>query len=1464
MKQSISLLLAFIVAAASVHADSTIFSPTPLTIDTDDIVPYAFDGTVFELPVNIGGTPAQVVFCVYTKDRASEIGSITNGYLGWHYVNKIDTCIYASTPFQFSPGANTVTWDGRYNDGGDVPPGDYTFYLWGFDNKSGKQLMSKSLLSGWGFDMNSNVLERDENGIPLANPVWYTRDTRWVIGGDPLNNALLLKTTISLPENWNTRGEPLIDPRDNTYFYLSVGNSPDRFGAIAKLRWIAGGEAELADSFGDGGISEQFATSGGGSPGVDTDGTYLFTGDDNHVASNEPDADFYIYDFNGAIVEEFDLTPWWSNISDYEAGGQMNGGPILINVRQGKVFLGSHTTCIHQMVDPVRYLESGNPSDFFVWTNGNGDYVLDKNFAETADRPWVCNDYNVPPYTYSYNGDELLFSQCGFYDDTRELSFGLLGPDGTGLGYFAFQGQTNGWNKGIIIVDGGTAYDGLYCDNEQTGGVHYDWCSNHVEKGIFFVAQDAFRGIITSLESYVWLKTPAGGDIFGSGTISMVTWSARDVDNVRIELSTDSGATWTTVAESIPASAGSYAWTVPELLSEHCLLRLTDTSDPAISSMSRRTFTVTPPYVKVTSPNGGEVFEAGVTSNITWEYLGIEQVAIEYSADGGSLWQAVSSGVDASMKQFAWTVPESISESCLIRLSDSTNASNSDISDAVFAIRESFVQVLSPNGGETLESRSYRYIEWNASSAITTVRIEYSTDGGSTWVLIADNVAAPTKKLSWYVPLVDKTECLVRIVYTANPEINDVSDGVFAIHPPASYEEGWLTYTTDDGIVGNNLWTVAADGIGGVWIGSSNQGASYFDGIGWTNYTTSNSGIGSDDIYTIAVDNDGVAWFGSTWNGLLSSFDGSQWTVYRDRINNIRDIVVDHDNVKWIGTWRDEIARFDGTTWTHYRSGTSGLKSGAPEILGIDSENTLWIGYKSGGGGVSRFDGENWAHYTTVEGLANNDVRGIGFTSDGMIWFGTSNGVSSFDGTSWSTYRTGDGLVSNDVYAVAVDHTDVVWFGTSNGVSSFDGDEWRRYTTTNSELKHNNVWKVAVDINNVKWFATKGGGVTRFDYQSGPYVRIQSPNGGEIWEAGSTHNITWRTGDVSSVRLEFSSDNGATWSTITSGIEASRGSYSWTLPVVESSQCLVRATDVTNSAVTDICNAPFTVSPAFVRVTSPNGSERWASGKPHTVSWVSTGVDVVVIEYSLDNGVTWLTVSDSAESADGASSYSWLTPETESETCLVRVSDAAQANRSDVSDGVFIFSQPYVTVVFPNGGETLTDERRPVIRWESDGVDKVNIDYSVDSGETWNSIVRNINAVPRSYNWYPHPVQSMLCIIRISDADSPQVSDVSDGTFSYLTVEVAEGTPEEFAVLQNTPNPFNPTTTVSFALPDAEHATVEVFNISGQRVAVLADGIFSAGRHSLVWNAGDNSAGIYFCRVRSGANMRTVKMALVK
>ena len=106
--------------------------------------------------------------------------------------------------------------------------------------------------------------------------------------------------------------------------------------------------------------------------------------------------------------------------------------------------------------------------------------------------------------------------------------------------------------------------------------------------------------------------------------------------------------------------------------------------------------------------------------------------------------------------------------------------------------------------------------------------------------------------------------------------------------------------------------------------------------------------------------------------------------------------------------------------------------------------------------------------------------------------------------------------------------------------------------------------------------------------------------------------------------------------------------------------------------------------------------------------------------------------------------------------------------------------------------------------------------------------------------------------------------DSIKGILTASSVSVDEASPAAFSVAQNAPNPFNPSTTISFTIPQAGTVSVDVFSVSGQKVATVANEFMNAGSHSVTWEADGLSAGVYFYTVKSGEFSRTMKMTLLK
>ena len=110
----------------------------------------------------------------------------------------------------------------------------------------------------------------------------------------------------------------------------------------------------------------------------------------------------------------------------------------------------------------------------------------------------------------------------------------------------------------------------------------------------------------------------------------------------------------------------------------------------------------------------------------------------------------------------------------------------------------------------------------------------------------------------------------------------------------------------------------------------------------------------------------------------------------------------------------------------------------------------------------------------------------------------------------------------------------------------------------------------------------------------------------------------------------------------------------------------------------------------------------------------------------------------------------------------------------------------------------------------------------------------------------------------------PPYTIVYVGEEEPIVISVTEDEPETFTLEAPYPNPFNPSTTVSFTLPEPNPVRVEVFNTAGQKVDTIVDSMFGAGSHSVVWNAVLMSSGVYFIRVKNGLSVKSLPVTLMK
>jgi len=173
----------------------------------------------------------------------------------------------------------------------------------------------------------------------------------------------------------------------------------------------------------------------------------------------------------------------------------------------------------------------------------------------------------------------------------------------------------------------------------------------------------------------------------------------------------------------------------------------------------------------------------------------------------------------------------------------------------------------------------------------------------------------------------------------------------------------------------------------------------------------------------------------------------------------------------------------------------------------------------------------------------------------------------------------------------------------------------------------------------------------------------------------------------------------------------------------------------------------------------------------------------------------------------------------------------------------------------------LTDPNGPLPPWQDrnqarvdDPIGAVNVDeFRIFSySETAESFWAGINNFSiGDLNWFPEQKELFEA------GGTREVTSNED-------VEFLSDRPEEFELQQNFPNPFNPSTQITFTLPSASDVRLDVFNTLGQRVATIVNGQRSAGTHTVSFDASNLSSGMYLYRIQAENFSQVKKMMLIK
>ena len=189
----------------------------------------------------------------------------------------------------------------------------------------------------------------------------------------------------------------------------------------------------------------------------------------------------------------------------------------------------------------------------------------------------------------------------------------------------------------------------------------------------------------------------------------------------------------------------------------------------------------------------------------------------------------------------------------------------------------------------------------------------------------------------------------------------------------------------------------------------------------------------------------------------------------------------------------------------------------------------------------------------------------------------------------------------------------------------------------------------------------------------------------------------------------------------------------------------------------------------------------------------------------------------------------------------------------------------------PEGGETYVTGEKVIIKWTTIiEHDQENWDlyFSSNGGSNWEGIKLNIDTHQLSYVWTVPKIITDNARIRIIQNNTGGDYEDASGDFIITDVQtsigVQEKNPAVFKLHPNYPNPFNPTTTINYEVPNSTNMDLSVYNLLGQKVVTLVSGTQSAGYHSIQWDASNVSAGAYFIKFQADDFLQIKKAILLK
>lgn len=832
--------------------------------------------------------------------------------------------------------------------------------------------------------------------------------------------------------------------------------------------------------------------------------------------------------------------------------------------------------------------------------------------------------------------------------------------------------------------------------------------------------------------------------------------------------------------------------------------------------------------ILVTSPNGGENWTVDSTYNITWSIEGllastnkllnnfevlnkkqkskktfstqktnhtpgisssIEDVKIEYSTNGGIDWTTIVESTPASAESYPWTIPDTPSDQCKVRISDASNNSVLDQSDQNFTISR----------GVDIEFICDMSVQIDGGNFNPTTGRMYLAGSFTNWadgqleMIDNDN----DLKYSVTVPLTAGETVYFKFRANEGWE-NDPNREYIVPNENSTFQAFYNNFTGGTNVAVTFKCDMKYEILSGRFDSANDELFVRGSFNEWSDIDQMFPSLSDQYIYELILNkkfNEGDTFL---YKFAFNYTGGTNWEQLNDRTYTITAEDISRGYVEIFRTYND-------------LTESDLLKQPATIKFICDMNNA--VNYLTG---IAFTEIQNVFIAGAVMPLSwptggwpDSDRDLIHFMHDD----GTGGDITAGD-NKWTTELT---------FPIYSPLTIQYKYGANWGLPSNAGsNDNESGSGVDHFLSIPNDLVYGVIENS---FGEMGNHVISL---TGTVV-VNSPNGGENWIVDSTYAITWESTGVDDVKLEYTTDNGSNWLEIVQSTKSS-GSYEWTIPDTPSEECKMRISDVSNPSVSDVSDGIFTISHTIlptITVLSPNGGENWIVGNTYAITWESTGIDDVKLEYTTDNGSNWTIITITA--SDGM--YEWTIPDNPSVNCKIRVSDSDNPNVFDESDNTFTISQDNSTslmLLSPNGNEIWKIGNTYAITWEDVNVNDVTILYSTNNGNDWITIESAV-ASTGSYNWIIPNTPSTNCKVMIHDEESLFTFDTSDDPFAIVQASISVTSPQSGDIFQA-----GQTKTITWKGENVENVKIEFTSSGGNFWSTITEST-DASNQSYTW-----------------------------